>query len=700
MRALIGIAALLLSGCLTTIPRVKLAESTAARTATWVDLVDRTTGGALPAEVASALTDALAERSVEGRPVEAGSLPFATTRSTPLRLAQLAQRAEGAPLVLLTELRPQFVELLYGRFKWVVAVRLSVAEPGDLGAAQEASFEVPVFLQFGHQREEAALKEAAPTVAERAGRLMDQFLGGRERFPRAPVLEKQAAAMTAPTQVGPWQPRGVYFVMVDRFVDGTPDAPGTVDRKDPAAWHGGDIEGLTKSLGHIQSLGFDTVWLSPVFASRQEKFFGHGAFHGYWVERLDEVEPRFGDRGSLRRLSDALHARGMRLVLDLVLNHVAPDGQLAAERPTWFHHEGPIADWNSQTELETHDVMGLPDLAQERPEVAEWLLRTSLAWIDAARPDGFRLDAVKHVPLAFWSRFSKEVHAHAGPGFWLVGELLDGDAGKVEAMRSGGGFDAMFDFSTGFAVVDGMCRGRPERIGVAWKADAPAAPPAARVTLLDNHDLPRLASLCRDPMAADRAWALLMLSPGVPSLAWGSESRLDGAKEPESRADMRFPADTALVALFAKGMKERAAHPVLAQPERTAVLGWRDGLLNLCAADGRESVAIEVGADSLTHRYGPPERCPASQRREVRVRVSGAPAGELRLVGAGEALGRWQPTQAPTLVASLPDLSLHAFKLVRLAPGGAPEWEPGGDRTLFVPQGTAPLELALEWGKR
>ena len=99
---------------------------------------------------------------------------------------------------------------------------------------------------------------------------------------------------------------------------------------------------------------------------RTEAWHGHGAFHGYWTWSLDALEPKFGDEATLRKLSDELHRRKMKLVLDVVLNHVGPDAPLLTEKPEWFHRKGGIQDWNDPVQLTTFDVHGLPDLATER----------------------------------------------------------------------------------------------------------------------------------------------------------------------------------------------------------------------------------------------------------------------------------------------------------------------------------------------
>ena len=117
----------------------------------------------------------------------------------------------------------------------------------------------------------------------------------------------------------------LYFVLVDRFSNGNPSNDVAIDLNDPQAFHGGDLEGVQNKLPYIQSLGADAIWLSPVFHMRTEKFGGHGAFHGYWVQNLDAIEPAFGGEKALTHLADKSQEKGIHLIMDMVYNHVSFD---------------------------------------------------------------------------------------------------------------------------------------------------------------------------------------------------------------------------------------------------------------------------------------------------------------------------------------------------------------------------------------
>jgi hypothetical protein len=113
----------------------------------------------------------------------------------------------------------------------------------------------------------------------------------------------------------------------------------------PAAGRGGAVsrartdvqrrERLRDGLDHLQSMGVRTLWISPPFVSRQQKIDQWGAYHGYWVHDLFGIDPRFGDMAELRALADDVHARGMRLVLDMVYNHTDYESPLRKAHPEW-----------------------------------------------------------------------------------------------------------------------------------------------------------------------------------------------------------------------------------------------------------------------------------------------------------------------------------------------------------------------------
>lgn len=364
---------LCLTACLPKVPLQRLATKTPVAIAYVVDPQHLGAVTTAPDAVKQAVAAVLAERNLEPQEVPVAAL--GGQRLSDARLDALGQQPGDAPVVVLVEARAQFFSQLDGRYRWEVGVTLSALRRG--GAKARETVELPVILQFDHEREAAAVSAAADEVAARLGTLLDGVLV--QPVP-APAI---APPPSAPSTSAP--PRSVYFVMVDRFANGSTANDGAVAVDDPQAFHGGDLAGLRQRLDWLVDLGVDTVWLSPIFEMRTQPWHGFGAFHGYWTWRLDRLEPRFGTEAELRSLADALHARGMKLVLDVVLNHVGPDAPLLAEQPDWFHRRGGITDFADPTQLVMNDVHGLPDLASERGDVFAYLLRSTRRWLRGGR---------------------------------------------------------------------------------------------------------------------------------------------------------------------------------------------------------------------------------------------------------------------------------------------------------------------------
>jgi glycosidase len=733
------VCVLALAGCLRHKPPVRYARP--ARVAFAViddDVYHRSSTGA-PEALRARVQQEIADRNLAPAPVDPRRLlpAFSRARDTERRLELLGQAAEGAEYLLLVETRVRFYDLLAGMFRWTVSVKITVAEAGAPARASSRQLELPAILQYEHEKEPEALLAVATEITRQAGLLLDDYLGGR--------LPTAAAAAPAADSI--------YFVLVDRFRNGDPANDGEVDPRDPAGWHGGDLRGVIDRLDYLRDLGVKTVWLSPVFKTRYAPFHGHGAFHGYWTEDLTRIDPRFGTEAELKQLSEGLHRRGMRLILDLVVNHVGYDAPLLREHPDWFHRNGTIRRWDDPTELVTHEVHGLPDLAQENPAVYAYLLRASRQWADRLGLDGYRLDAVKHVPLDFWSRFNRELR-RAHDHFVLLGELYDGAPDVVDRVQRQGAFTHMFDFPMAFALRDVFCGGRPAgRLGAVLSTRRLYASPDRLVTFLDNHDLPRVRTVCHgDVGRVEQALTAQFALAGIPALTYGTEAGLEGAGEPENRGDMVFDDPGA------RGLKEhvrrllalRAGHPALAAGA-TRILGLADGLLSFVRVAGDEAVLVGLNTAAAPRRLSPPAalaglelrdaltgaagpaalevgpgetrllvaraprpaaldelRRPPAGRRALEVSVGGAelaPGESLVVVGSGPELGNWSPRagagpfekRGARYVASLalPLGVVFAYKLVVRTTGGEARWEPGEDRYVFVDDGQGPLALNL-----
>ena len=706
-----------------------------------------------PEALTSALGEALHSRNLPPQtiPFERAQPLFSVVRDTPHRFARLSELQRGSPLLLLVELRAAYLTTANGRYTWKVFVKLTAGRRGSKEAPLSNEFELPATLQYDHEREPEAVSEVAPVIATRVGTLMDTLLQLPPPLATPIPVNHSPAARLAPGT------DAIYFVMVDRFANGNPGNDGAIDLTDPAAFHGGDIAGVTQHLDELAALGVKTVWLSPVFKTRQAKFFGHGAFHGYWVEDLNILDPRFGTLEELRALSDGLHARGMRLLMDMVLNHVGFDTPLTREHPEWFHHQGDIKDWNDPKQVVNGDVMGLPDLAQEKPEVQKYLLDASFKWAEEGGVDGFRLDAVRHVPLSFWARYNDKLHERAGRQFFLLGEMLDGSPAVLARTEREGRFDSLFDFPLHYAMKDVFCDDKaPSRLGAILSQDRLYPNAQELVTLLDNHDLPRVMTACHgDLERVRRALTFMLTARGTPSISYGTELAFTGEKEPLNRSDMRFTEGAPLRATLHTLLRLRQEHPAL-QTGASQVIAVSEGILAYARVLAGEaaviltstrnrpfSVGLPVelaGATLLDALTGQPVRPPvviapgsvrvllaspsvpegfapwaelarAEQRglgrkRTVELVLHGTSGSDdaVYLAGSGPELGNWDasravgPLSGRVLTVELPVDGVFEYKLVTRHRGQPPRWEPGDNHSVWVRDVAGALRLEMDVG--
>jgi glycosidase len=370
----------------------------------------------------------------------------------------------------------------------------------------------------------------------------------------APDSTAPPAPQPGPPPLAPVAERSIYLVLTDRFANGDPsnDVAGATDCFDPKApklFHGGDLAGLRQRIPYLAELGVGTVWITPV--AKQEPRRGNACgFHGYYADYAapddGAIEPKLGTLAELRALRDDLHARGMRLVLDLVVNHAGPAARIVRQHPEWFHDPSTCAQ---QGPAEVTCPLGiLPDFAQEKPEVAEYLTAMSVGWFDRAQADGVRMDTAKHVPASYFATSWVPAIRKRAPDALLVAEIFDWSWAKYRTLFDAG-FDAAFDFPLHGALVEAFAKGGSvdEISRVVHEAIAQLGVARARslVTMLDNHDLPRFLHAAEmgasdEERARRHALGLVALYtlPGIPQLYYGDEIAALGGPDPDNRRDM------------------------------------------------------------------------------------------------------------------------------------------------------------------
>ncbi|MEB3221979.1 MAG: alpha-amylase family glycosyl hydrolase [Candidatus Sericytochromatia bacterium] len=380
------------------------------------------------------------------------------------------------------------------------------------------------------------------------------LLAGCGTMPLPGLARKASAGVEASKrgkQLTRWRDEVIYFVLTDRFHNGDRGNDRAVRPRDPHAYHGGDFAGLIQKLPYIKDLGATAIWITPVQDNREDAFVDkYWGFHGYWITDFNRVDEHLGDEALLRRLVAEAHKMGIKVMLDIVVNHAGYGAPITLDpaKKDWFHHNGNINNWNDQYQLENHDIHGLPDFNTENPAVLDFMARTWTDWAERSGVDGYRVDTVKHVPIPFWRQFNTRLAQHTGSDFLMLGEVLNGDPNYVAPYTREGRFDTVFDFPMYFTMTDVFARGQSMRkLGERLRQDGAYQDPSLLTTFIDNHDVPRFLSVANhDERRLRLALAFLMTARGIPSVYYGTEVGMDGAGEPENRQDMAFGANPKL----------------------------------------------------------------------------------------------------------------------------------------------------------
>lgn len=407
-----------------------------------------------------------------------------------------------------------------------------------------------------------------------------------------------------------WRDESVYMIVTDRFRNGDPANDGDARLSDPRWWQGGDLQGVIDELDRIRALGLTAIWITPVVEQMP------GGYHGYWTKDPYAIDPHLGDMAKLKELVAAAHAKGLKVVLDAVLNHLGP-GHPWLEDPSkigWFHPKCPVVFAAQQT-VEDCWLYDLPDLNTEDPRVAAYLTEWSI-WIGReSGVDAFRLDTARHLPTAFLRDWSAAVK-RALPRLWILGEVLHRDYAYQRAYLDSG-LDAVTDMLT-YQSVTWAFAGQGDlaslRLPPAVAARTLGDRASDRVTFFDSHDVPRFVGATDVDAAAKarlvQALAYLYTAPGTPVLCYGTEAALPGAADPDNRRAMpREPLPNAdvgrAVAALATARRDLAVlrrgsfETLLAEPARLAyarVLGGQTAIVVLNGEDTTRTISVPLGA--------------------------------------------------------------------------------------------------------
>ncbi len=346
----------------------------------------------------------------------------------------------------------------------------------------------------------------------------------------------------------------IYHIFVDRFAT-TGGAP-FAEPANLAGFYGGTLRGVIERLGYLSELGVTVLWLSPIYPSPSH--------HGYDATDFRKIEPRLGTEADLRELVNAAHARGMRVLLDFVPNHVSNEHPFFKDATT--NPESPYREhftfrkWPDDY-ASFFDVKTLPQINNENSTARHYVIDSAVYWLSMFGVDGFRLDYAYGPSPDFWADYFKAVKA-INPESFHIGEivetpeLLRGFAGRMDGALDFHFLQAVrkaFAYDTMTIAQFNDWLGRHQ----AYFKDANFALP----TFLDNHDMNRYLWAARGDSRRLKLAALVQFTlPAVPIIYYGTESGLSQERDirqgalgilEESRQPMNWSAiDADLLAFY------------------------------------------------------------------------------------------------------------------------------------------------------
>ncbi len=461
--------------------------------------------------------------------------------------------------------------------------------------------------------------------------------------------ESDEAIATVWVEAHAWDPRDaiVYQVVLDRFRG---DAGPLATPAKPSDRAGGTLAGLRQAVeaGDIEALGVNTLWLSPLYKNPEGEFSGtdgrsYSSYHGYWPKASRELDPRVASEAELDRFMQVAHDRGIRVLFDVVPNHVHEQHAWVTEHPDWFNLDKTCICGQGACDWATHIktcwfTPYLPDLDWTNIIAARAATAEVMWWFDRWGADGLRIDAVPMMPRAGTRRIAHAVRSryeHKGNVPYILGENFTGPGGYQNLRYDLGpfGLDGSFHFPLMWTLRETLAVETAPMgdIDASFRAGEVAWDGAGAVMamMIDNHDVSRFASVSAGNAAGD-AWspapqpldpivyakqrvalATVLTLPGAPVVYYGDEVGLAGKNDPDSRRVM--PAEAALLAsqletrafvrkvgrarACSTALRRGALRTIVADAERYVFARELEGDVSgaaIVALSRRPSLAVEV----------------------------------------------------------------------------------------------------------
>lgn len=417
-----------------------------------------------------------------------------------------------------------------------------------------------------------------------------------------------------------WDESIIYFLLTDRFYDGSTDNNTGVDKNLREDYHGGDFAGLIQKLDYIDSLGVNTIWITPV-VDNIESFYSDeikqnvGGYAGYWACDFTKLDEHLGTTEEFDQLLDEAHQRGIKIMLDIVVNHAGYDKDADGE---WTHEDSPFNGMirpksTAGSDSVTQWLSDLPDFVTENQEVRSKLIEWQKAWATHTTAKGnsvdyFRVDTVKHVDHETWSQLKAAI-AEENPGFKMIGEYFGASCINTGDYLADGQMDALLDFDFK-SIAKQFVDGKIESAETALESRNTNLSNAVTMgQFLSSHDeMGFLQSVGGDTSKMKVAAALELTAKGIPIIYYGEEINLTGdttyGSNDNNRYDMQFDnlseEQTAMLAHYKKLIAARNEKmSVFAKGDRAKVAGSdADGYLVFERSYGSDVAYVGLNTSS------------------------------------------------------------------------------------------------------
>lgn len=346
----------------------------------------------------------------------------------------------------------------------------------------------------------------------------------------------------------------IYLLMPDRFANGDPNNDNIANTQQPVASrttqygrHGGDLQGIYNHLDYFAELGVTALWLNPVLINDQP----HESYHGYAATDHYRIDPRLGSNENYVELVRAGHAKGIKMIGDIIHNHVGDQHWFIQDLPdpSWIHQWPEFTKSNFRAPVlmdpyaskqdrkimtdgwfDTH----MPDLNQQNPLLAKYLIQNNIWWVEYAGLDGFRVDTYAYPDQAFMADWAEAVRKEYPQltifaETWVHGIPIQAWFQEKNGWKPDSYLPATTDFQLYYALNDALTQnfGWTEgmaRIYYTLAQDFVYPDPMANVVFLDNHDVGRFYSYVKEDFRKyQMGMAFLLTTRGTPQLYYGTE---------------------------------------------------------------------------------------------------------------------------------------------------------------------------------